>query len=54
MFNMAASLVKRTKEEKRSVIRFVWSEIVETSDTCVRMLFQYGGSLSARQEFANG
>jgi len=39
---MAAQLLQRTKEQQRSVIRFLWSEGVKTGEIYGRMTVQYG------------
>ena len=41
---MAAPLSTCTVEEQRSVIRFVWSEVVKSSEIYRRMKVQYGDS----------
>jgi hypothetical protein len=46
---MAAALTECIQEQ-RSVIRFLWSEAVETGDVYERMTFQYGGNCMNQKE----
>jgi hypothetical protein len=39
---MAAPFIECTEEQQRSVIRFLWSKSVETSETYGRMTLHYG------------
>jgi predicted RNA-binding protein with PIN domain len=49
---MAASLTEYTKEEQQSVIRFLWSVGVKTSDMYRRMTVQYGDNcMSGRKVY---
>ena len=42
MVKMAAKLINCTKEEQRSVIRFLWAEGVPGAQIHLRMCAQYG------------
>jgi hypothetical protein len=44
IFNMVVPLIEITKEQQRYVIRFLWSEGVETDELYGRMATQYGDS----------
>jgi hypothetical protein len=60
-YNMAAPMSTCTVEEQRSVIRFLWSEVVKPSDIYRRMKVQYGDSCMSQgrvyervERFQNG
>jgi len=42
---MAAKLINCTKEEQRSVIRFLWAEGVSGAQIHLRMCAQYGNRI---------
>jgi hypothetical protein len=41
---MAAPVIRYTREEQRSVIRFLWSEVQEATETFVRIGAHYFGN----------
>jgi transposase len=47
---MAAPLENCTREEQRSVIRFLWSEGVKPREIHRRMIQQYGGSCMSKRK----
>ena len=49
MVKMAAKLINCTKEEQRSVIRFLWAEGVPGAQIHLRMCAQYGGKVLSRR-----
>ena len=51
---MAAPLSTCTVEEQRSVICFLWSEGVKTSEIYRRMEVQYGDSCLSQERVMNG
>ena len=46
---MAAKLINCTKEEQRSVIRFLWAEGVPGAHIHLRMCAQYGNKVLSRR-----
>jgi len=46
---MAAKLINCTKEEQRSVIRFLWAEGVTGAQIHLRMRAQYGDKVLSRR-----
>ena len=49
MVTMAAKLINCTKEEQRSVIRFLWEEGVPGAQIHLRMCAQYGDKVLSRR-----
>ena len=49
MVKMAAKLINCTKEEQRSVIRFLWAEGVPGAQIHLRMCAQYGNKVLFRR-----
>ena len=49
MVKMAAKLINCTKEEQRSVIRFLWAEGVPGEQIHLRMYAQYGDKVFSRR-----
>ena len=49
MVKMAAKLINCTKEEQRSVIRFLWAEGVPGAQIHLRMCAQYGDEVLSRR-----
>jgi len=50
VFNMAATMIESTKEEQRSVIRFLWSGGVKTGEIYGKMKVQYGDSCISQRK----
>jgi hypothetical protein len=48
---MAAKLLTCTKQEQRSVIRFLWAEGVPEAENHLRMCAQYGDEVLSRRIF---
>jgi hypothetical protein len=48
--SMMAPLLQCTKEEKRTVTRFLWSEGVKTAEIHCRMFIQYGNNCLAQRK----
>ena len=48
-YNMAAPLSTCTLEEQQSIIRFLWSESVKSSEIYRRMKVQYGDSCLSQE-----